>query len=198
MPKVNTFNYDTIASWNGSQDLFVVEQPDGTKVATPNMVKQFVLNSMDEVPTQDSPNPVKSGGIFSTMAVPRVDTANRRMYLEGGAAFNGNIDSSPTAGSNNAVASGGTKSYVDTAIAGIDDKIAFKTFTPEDYPSWDNFPYNARGYGYTAQTNNPGFNGFVLCWGAANVRIQLAFAYNQTAQKYRAFVSGAWGAWTSF
>lgn len=42
MPKVNTFNYDTIASWNGTQDLFVVEQPDGTKVATPAMVKQFM------------------------------------------------------------------------------------------------------------------------------------------------------------
>lgn len=42
MPKVNTFNYDTIASWNGSEDLFVVEQPDGTKVATPAMVKQFI------------------------------------------------------------------------------------------------------------------------------------------------------------
>jgi hypothetical protein len=42
MPKVNTFNYATIASWNGTQDLFVVEQPDGTKVATPAMVKQFI------------------------------------------------------------------------------------------------------------------------------------------------------------
>lgn len=42
MPKVNTFNYDTIASWNGSEDLFVVEQPDGTKVATPAQVKQFI------------------------------------------------------------------------------------------------------------------------------------------------------------
>lgn len=42
MPKVNTFNYDIIASWNGTQDLFVVEQPDGTKVATPAMVKQFI------------------------------------------------------------------------------------------------------------------------------------------------------------
>lgn len=42
MPKVNTFNYDTIVSWNGAQDLFVIEQPDGTKVATPAMVKQFI------------------------------------------------------------------------------------------------------------------------------------------------------------
>ena len=116
MPKVNTFNYDTVASWNGSQDLFVVEQPDGTKVATPEQVKQYVLNDMDEVPTQNSNNPVKSGGIFSTMAVPKYDSANRREYYEGGAAFSGNIDSTPTAGSNNAVASGGTKTYVDNAI----------------------------------------------------------------------------------
>lgn len=42
MAKINTLNYQTVAAWNGSQDLFVVEQPDGTKVATPNMVKQFI------------------------------------------------------------------------------------------------------------------------------------------------------------
>ena len=42
MPRISTDNYDTVASWNGSQDLFIVEQPDGTKVATPEMVKQFM------------------------------------------------------------------------------------------------------------------------------------------------------------
>lgn len=42
MPIISTDNYDTVASWNGSQDLFIVEQPDGTKVATPAMVKQFI------------------------------------------------------------------------------------------------------------------------------------------------------------
>lgn len=42
MAKINTLNYQTVASWNGSQDLFVVEQPDGTKVATPSMIKQFI------------------------------------------------------------------------------------------------------------------------------------------------------------
>lgn len=42
MPRISTDNYDIVASWNGSQDLFVVEQPDGTKVATPAMVKQFI------------------------------------------------------------------------------------------------------------------------------------------------------------
>ena len=42
MAKINTLNYQTVASWNGSQDLFAVEQPDGTKVATPAMVKQFI------------------------------------------------------------------------------------------------------------------------------------------------------------
>lgn len=66
MAKINTLNYQTVASWNGSQDLFVVEQPDGTKVATPEQIKQYVLNDMDEVPTQDSNKPVKSGGIFNS------------------------------------------------------------------------------------------------------------------------------------
>ena len=42
MPRISTDNYDTVAAWNGSQDLFVVEQPDGTKVATPAMVKHFI------------------------------------------------------------------------------------------------------------------------------------------------------------
>lgn len=42
MAKINTLNYQTVAAWNGSQDLFVVEQPDGTKVATPAMFKQFI------------------------------------------------------------------------------------------------------------------------------------------------------------
>ena len=42
MAKINTLNYQTVASWNGSQDLFVVEQPDGTKVATPALLKQFM------------------------------------------------------------------------------------------------------------------------------------------------------------
>ena len=50
MAKINTLNYQTVASWNGSKDLFVVEQPDGTKVATPAMVKQYVLgNSIDDI-----------------------------------------------------------------------------------------------------------------------------------------------------
>lgn len=50
MAKINTLNYQTVASWNDSQDLFVVEQPDGTKVATPEQVKQYVLgNSIDDI-----------------------------------------------------------------------------------------------------------------------------------------------------
>lgn len=51
------------------------------------------------------------------MAIPKYDVANRREYYEGGAAFDGNIDSTPTAGSNNAVASGGTKTYVDNLVS---------------------------------------------------------------------------------
>lgn len=117
MPKISVDNYDTVASWNGSQDLLIVEQTDGTKVATPAQVKQYVLGDMDDVPTEDSDNPVKSGGIFSTMAVPKYDSANRAEYYEGGGAFGGNIDSSPTAGSNNAVSSGGTYTAINNKIS---------------------------------------------------------------------------------
>ena len=116
MAKINTLNYQTVASWNGSQDLFVVEQPDGTKVATPEQVRQFVLGDMDEVPTANSVKPVKSGGVFSTMAIPKYDATNRREYFEGGAAFDGNIDSVPTEGSSNMVASGGTWSSVKNKV----------------------------------------------------------------------------------
>jgi hypothetical protein len=42
MAKINTMNYQPVTAWNGTQDLFVVEQPDGTKVATPEQVKQYV------------------------------------------------------------------------------------------------------------------------------------------------------------
>ena len=67
MAKINTLNYQTVATWDGANDLFIVEQTDGTKVATPAQVKQYVLGDMDDVPTEDSENPVKSGGIFSTI-----------------------------------------------------------------------------------------------------------------------------------
>lgn len=67
MPKISVDNYDTVASWNGNQDLLIVEQPDGTKVATPNMVRQFMESFYDDVPTEDSNNAVKSGGIFNAV-----------------------------------------------------------------------------------------------------------------------------------
>lgn len=67
MAKINTTNYQPVTSWNGTQDLLIVEQPDGTKVATPEQIKQFVLNDMDEVPTQDSDKPVESGGVFNAI-----------------------------------------------------------------------------------------------------------------------------------
>lgn len=44
MPKINTDNYEQVSSWNGSQDLFVVAQPGGTRVASAAQVKQFVLS----------------------------------------------------------------------------------------------------------------------------------------------------------
>ena len=113
-------NLPSIESMDGSQDALIIEQTDGSedksRKVSPAQIKQYVLNDMDEVPTQGSHNPVESGGIFSTMAVPKYNSTTETEYFEGGAAFEGNIDSTPTAGSNNAVSSGGTKTYVDDAV----------------------------------------------------------------------------------
>lgn len=129
MAKINTLNYQPLSVWDGDDDLFIVQQADATKVATPNQIKSFVLGTVDEVPTQDSNNLVKSGGIFSAMAVPKYNSSTETEYFEGGAAFEGNIDSTPTAGSNNAVASGGTKTYVDNAVSQLNDEIAKQAVT---------------------------------------------------------------------
>lgn len=126
-------NLPSIESMDGSQDALVIEQTDGSedksRKVSPAQLKQYVLNDMDEVPTQDSEKPVMSGGVFSTMAVPKYDATNRREYYEGGSAFSGNIDSSPTAGSNNAVSSGGTKTYVDNAVNTAMDNCKMAVFT---------------------------------------------------------------------
>ena len=42
MAKINTTNYQPVTAWNGTQDLLIVEQLDGTKVATPAQLKQFM------------------------------------------------------------------------------------------------------------------------------------------------------------
>ena len=115
MPKVNTFNYDTVASWNGAQDLFVVEQPDGTKVATPAMVKQFI-----EAGDFEATGEVKDGhgNILKDMAKSAdVNTAlaGKQDTLT--------FDDAPTASSNNPVKSGGVKTYVDNADAVLNTAI---------------------------------------------------------------------------
>lgn len=124
----NISSYNQLSSWNEDDDLLFVQQPDAPKKAHPSQMKEYVLSDMDEVPTQDSNKPVKSGGVFSTMAVPKYDSANKREYYEGGAAFDGNIDSVPVAGSNNAVASGGTKTYVDNAVSAALDGCRIAVF----------------------------------------------------------------------
>lgn len=67
MAKINTTNYQPVTSWNGTQDLLIVEQPDGTKVATPEQVKQFMDAFMDDEPTEGSEEAVKSGGVFNAI-----------------------------------------------------------------------------------------------------------------------------------
>lgn len=108
MAKINTLNYQTVASWNGSQDLFVVEQPDGTKVATPAMVKQFI-EAGDFVATGEVGD--GHGNILADMAKSAdVNTAlaDKQDTLT--------FDNAPTASSTNPVTSGGVKTYVDDLI----------------------------------------------------------------------------------
>lgn len=67
MAKINTMNYQPVTAWNGTQDLLIVEQPDGTKVATPEQVKQYMNAFMDDEPTEGSEEAVKSGGVFNAI-----------------------------------------------------------------------------------------------------------------------------------
>ena len=109
MPRISTDNYDTVASWNGSQDLFVVEQSDGTKVATPAMVKQFI-----EAGDFEATGEVKDGhgNKLSDMA-KSADVATALAGKQNTLTF----DNAPTASSNNPVKSGGIKTYVDNAVS---------------------------------------------------------------------------------
>lgn len=59
-------NLPSIESMDGSQDALIIEQTDGSedksRKVSPAQIRQYVLNDMDDVPTADSNNPVKSGG----------------------------------------------------------------------------------------------------------------------------------------
>ena len=43
MAKINTLNYQPLSVWDGDDDLFIVQQVDNTKVATPNQIRDYVL-----------------------------------------------------------------------------------------------------------------------------------------------------------
>ncbi len=71
------------------------------------------------------------------------DSTTNRLTMTGNTAFSGTIDSSPTAGSGNAVSSGGTKTYVDSAVSELNAEIdaltsySKQTLTTTDYPLLD-------------------------------------------------------------
>ena len=119
MAKINTLNYQTVAAWNGSQDLFVVEQPDGTKVATPAMVKQFI-----EAGDFEATGEVKDGhgNILKDMA----KSADMATALEG-KQDTLTFDDAPTASSNNSVKSGGIYAALDNIIKVVEKNIKLST-----------------------------------------------------------------------
>ena len=62
------------------------------------------------------------------------DSTTNRLTMTGNTAFSGTIDSSPTAGSGNAVSSGGTKTYVDSAVSELNAEIS--AITDGQYNVW--------------------------------------------------------------
>lgn len=92
----NISSYNQLSNWNEDDDLLFVQQPDAPKKAHPSQMKEYILEgldvesvggtgkyisaiseadgkisataeTMDEVPTQDSNKPVKSGGVYTAL-----------------------------------------------------------------------------------------------------------------------------------
>lgn len=94
-------------------------QPDGSLVITLTDGTTFTATPvMDDVPTQGSDNPVKSGGIYTALA-GKQDTLT--------------FDDTPTANSSNPVKSSGIKSALDNKV----DKVAGKGLSTNDYTTAD-------------------------------------------------------------
>jgi hypothetical protein len=104
-------------------DEFIVDSgSNGTRNITYSNLKDQLLGTTS-IATIGNSVTEAIYNVHMDQAVPKIDTTTGVMYLEGGSAFEGNIDSTPTAGSNNAVSSGGTKTYVDNADAALNTAI---------------------------------------------------------------------------
>ena len=104
-------------------DEFIVDSgSNGTRNITYSNLKDQLLGTTS-IATIGNSVTEAIYNVHMDQAVPKIDTTTGVMYLEGGSAFEGNIDSTPTAGSNNAVSSGGTKTYVDSAVSQLNDEI---------------------------------------------------------------------------
>lgn len=154
--------------------------------------------------------------VHMDQAVPKIDTTTGVMYLEGGAAFEGNIDSTPTAGSNNAVSSGGTKTYVDNAVsqlnAEIDGKVKKLPAQTIQYTSTStNLEYTGvnvscpTGHTYIVRAKCDWDNAYTQSIAASDSNTDVStwrrFAYGDSA--YISFILNAgetayiWGKWSA-
>lgn len=142
MPRISTDNYDTVASWNGSQDLFIVEQPDGTKVATPAMVKQF-MEAGDFVATGE----VKDGhgNILKDMA-KSTDVDNALSQKLNKVSIQGGRGVFPAAA-------------VGDQITSVSFPVPF-THTPKVVVSWDDTPALPSYFKYPLLIRGINANGF--------------------------------------
>ena len=76
--------------------------PDIKHVQINNQIRNIAPGAVDSTPTENSTNPVSSGGVYTALG-------NKQNTLT--------FDSTPTASSTNPVTSDGTKSYVDNSIS---------------------------------------------------------------------------------
>lgn len=187
MPRISTDNYDTVASWNGSQDLFVVEQPDGTKVATPAMVKQFIEAGDFEVTGEITDG---HGNILKDMAKSAdVNTAlaGKQDTLT--------FDNAPTKNSTNPVKSGG----VFDSISGLSGNYALSQYT-----DFNDLPHGSivQVPGQLAHVPGPTGHYYIVFTyfiaGTTTFKTQFAIENTDGNIYTRDCLNGTWGNWNKF
>ena len=160
--------------------------------------------TFDNLPTEDSANPVKSGGIYTalgnkqdTLTFDNSPTENSTNPVKSGGIYTAlagkedklTFDSSPTENSNNPVKSGG----IYTALSGkVDTLVSLDSTADLDDIKTSGF------YKCTGATNSPATNVSLLVMGYdANNCHQQAVDIATGDIYHRSLIGGTWGSWAT-
>lgn len=137
------------------------------------------------------------------------DSTTNRLTMTGNTAFSGTIDSSPTAGSGNAVSSGGTKTYVDSAVSQLNDEIGdindkLRGVYKLQVADFNSLPNGSIMQVYGSAAHAPGtsahyyivFTYFIA--GTTTYKLQLAIENGVGSIYTRDCTNGTWGNWNKF